>query len=508
MIPALVVGGSLVATAPAANAAPVVVSQVAKNGSKGYLEVDGKPFTINGVQSFGEWETYGNDSMDPIPTDQSNRILSQDWLENDFEKTAAAGFKTIQIELAWNQIEPTTQGVYDWTLVDKYVTWAKKYDLKIDWVWWGANGCGGGILPGSKHGFMTSIPKYLQNQSKYWGAGTNGEEVFPYVPIAGDSHYADANYLFTSERAAVKAMFNHFATYDTSHRTIMFQVYNEPNGTATWSSQNAIWLDLVNQLGGAVKTSNYVVATRFNWVGSRLPSSTIGNLSNIDFAGPDDYSWNVSDIAAAVKDTATKSAIAYIPETYSGNSYLSSIAATGLVNGGFVNYWELNDAWGDASHAMYGDTTDGYPSYTTWKLGTIPTQNEGVSRIKRFNTGLNKETQLVAKSLPANMAGFNIGTNVPATSYSTTVTLGGHAVSYSTTKGAIGMATYDPATSSYYLLSDTGSSVTYNLGSGTSASVGSLGTDGSWVSQGSRAVASNGGISVGAGELIRVTNVG
>lgn len=54
---------------------------------------------MTGVQSFGEWQTYGNGNMSPIPADQDTRILPQDWLENTFEKTAAAGFKTIQIEL-------------------------------------------------------------------------------------------------------------------------------------------------------------------------------------------------------------------------------------------------------------------------------------------------------------------------------------------------------------------------------------------------------------------------
>ncbi|MEU9448953.1 hypothetical protein [Streptomyces sp. NPDC048277] len=98
---------------PQAHADSVVVSQVATNGTKGCLEVDGKPFTMGGVQSFGECQTFGNGNMSPIPTDQSTRILSQDWLQNTFEKTAAAGFKTIQIELAWNQIEPIAQGFYD-----------------------------------------------------------------------------------------------------------------------------------------------------------------------------------------------------------------------------------------------------------------------------------------------------------------------------------------------------------------------------------------------------------
>lgn len=510
LLTAAVLGASLVAVPTEAHADAVVVSRVATNGTKGYLEVDGKPFTINGVQSFGEWQTFGNGNMSPIPTDQSTRILPQDWLENTFEKTAAAGFKTIQIELTWNQIEPTTRGGYDWTLLDKYVTWAKKYGLRIDIVWWGANGCGGAVLPGSVHGFMTSVPTYLQDQAKYFGNGNNGEEVYPYLPIAGDSHYADADYLFSSERAAVTAMFDHLAAYDTTHRTIMFQVYNEPNGTGTWSAQRSLWFSLIDQLGAAVKDSDYVVATRVNLVGGRISSadSPIGALANVDFVGPDDYNWNVSDIAAAIKDTATKSKVAYIPETYSTNSYLTSIAATALVNGGFVNYWQLNDSWADTNHSLYGIPANGYPSYTSWTLGTIPVMPEGAKRMTRFNTAIGKMDQLLAKALPADMAGFNIGTNIPVTGYSGSAAVDGAAVTYTATDQSIGMALYDAASDSYYLVSDTGSSATYNLASsGATAQVGAFDSAGTWVSAGSRAVASNGDIRIDAGELLKVSGV-
>ncbi|MFD0440270.1 discoidin domain-containing protein [Streptomyces chartreusis] len=509
LLPLATLTASLIVVQPEAHAAPVVVSQVAKNGSKGYLQVDGKPFTINGVESFGEWQTYGNGNMSPVPTDQSTRILPQDWLENTFEKTAAAGFSTIQIELAWNQIEPTTQGVYDWTLIDKYVTWARKYNLKIDIVWWGANGCGGGVLPGSAHGFMTSVPAYLQDQAKYWGDGGNGEEVFPYLPIPGDSHYGDATYLFSSERAAVNAMFDHLATVDTSHQTIMFQVYNEPNNdTSTWTTQHALWLSLVDQLGAAVKSSDYVVATRVNLSGSRIPSSDINALPNIDFVGPDDYHFNVSDIASAVKDTAKKSDIAYIPETYSTNPSLSSIAATALVNGGFINFWQLNDSWADQSHSLYGIPSNGYPSYTTWTLGTIPTMPEGAARITLFNTAVNKMTQLVAKALPQDMAGFNIATDTPVTDYAGTAVVDGAKITYTATDKSIGLALYDSASDSYYLVSDTGGSATYNLGSSSAtAQAGSFDSTGTWVSQGTRTVSGAGDIQINPGELLKVSHV-
>lgn len=355
---------------------------------------------------------------------------------------------------------------------------------------------------------MTSVPVYLQNRSKYWGNGNNGEEAFPYLPIPGDSHYDDANYLFTSECAAVKAMFDHLATYDSTHQTILFQVYNEPNNTSTWSSQHSLWLNLIDQLGGAVKSSDYVVATRVNLSGGRIPSGDINALPNIDFVGPDDYNLNVSDIASAVKDTATKSDIAYVPETYSTNSSLSSVAATALVNGGFVNFWQLNNSWASPNFSLYGNPSQGFPSYTTWTLGTIPPMPEGASRIKRFNTAVNKMTQLVARTLPQDMAGFNISTNTPATNYTGSATVDGAKVTYSASDKFIGLALYDTASQSYYVVSDTGNSATYNVASpSATAQVGSFDSSSAWVSQGSRAVSSTGDIWINPGELLKVSNV-
>ncbi|MEU9448954.1 hypothetical protein [Streptomyces sp. NPDC048277] len=136
--------------------------------------------------------------------------------------------------------------------------------------------------------------------------------------------------------------------------------------------------------------------------------------------GPDDCNWNVSDIAT-----------------------------TALVNGGFVNYWQLNDSWADTNHSLYG----------------IPTMPEGAKRMTGFNTAVNKMTQLVAKALPADMAGFNIGTNIPATSYSGSAAVDGAVISYTATDKSIGMALYDAASDSYYLVSDTGGSAAYNLAS-------------------------------------------
>jgi hypothetical protein len=488
------------------NHTQTIVSRVAKNGSKGYLEVDGKPYTMMGVQSFGEWQTYGSDA-DPIPTNQDKRVLSQDWLENTFEKVKAAGFHTIQIELAWNQIQPDAQGRYDWTLLDKYVQWAKQYDLKMDFVWFGTNGCGGGILPETKHGFMTSIPAYLQG-AQYWGREeNNGEQRAPYLPIKGGKHYNDAQYLFDQEQQAVHAMFNHLAQVDKTHQTILFQVHNEPNHNDEWFSQHEVWAGITENLGKAVKTSDYVVATRLNFMGWSVPqqdATTFKNSENIDFQGPDVYTDSISNLVNAVKETAGRSRIAYIPETYSGGSSLSSKAAAILAAGGFVDFWQLNESWAGPRYAFYGAPNDGYTVYTDWKLGEMPKIPESAQRMTNFNKSIGKMQGLTAIALPQSMATFNTK-DMPAQQSDETKTIGGKSIRFFTADKAVGLAVKDETSGAYYLASDTQGSSTYNLGAGVKASVGSFDADGAWHGV-DRTVADNGDIVINSGELIRVVD--
>ena len=100
-----------------ASAATVVSSIVKNSDGKGYLQVDGKPFLYQGIENLGIVQCLCDQANSPFATP-----MPTSWLENDFEKTQALGYKTIQVVLQWSDIEHTnTPGVYDWSLVDKYV---------------------------------------------------------------------------------------------------------------------------------------------------------------------------------------------------------------------------------------------------------------------------------------------------------------------------------------------------------------------------------------------------
>ncbi len=485
---------------------PDVVSRVVKNGDKGYLEVDGKPFVMMGIQSFGAWQVYGNNTYSPTPDNWDTPLFEEelDWLEQTFEKAHMANFKTLQIEFTWHSIEPENEGEYDWTLIDKYVDWANKYDMYIDIVWWGLNGCGGAVRSNvNRNGFMQSVPEYIGKEDKYWAGTRNKEQWTPWLPIEGDDHYEDAVYLFEQERKAVAALFDHLAEYDKEHRVILFQAYNEPDGNQDWYTHKDIWYNMINELCRAVKESNYVVATRVNMFRYNEFNEELCDLEYVDFAGYDYYSMNADEIAAEIERGKTLSPISYIPETYGGNANITSIVATALASGGFLDFWQLNNSWAGLKHSFFGvpgtepnaeesadgvnesgETVtqqdwlrwmdwgewpeDGYPNYEEWELGKWPEiVPPGVPDMMNFNAGINKMSELIAVSDSANMTTFNVGeagygkATVPnkTENYSETQMLDNRSITYTCSDGSVGMAVYNSETNAYYIISDTSKSL-------------------------------------------------
>ncbi|MFI8952089.1 DUF4978 domain-containing protein [Streptomyces sp. NPDC053750] len=519
---------------------PVVVSSVAHNGTKGYLEVDGKPFPISGVQNFGEWQLYGN-GLDPanIPTDRSNQILDEAWLENAFEKTAAAGFRTAQIELGWNTIQPEREGEYDWHIIDKYVEWGKKYDLKLDFVWFGSNGVGGAVIDGEHNGYISTVPTYLEDP-KYWQENADGSPVRvsgdqrhpPKLPIPGEPYYDDARYLFDQEQAAVHAMFDHLAEVDTTHQTILFQLYNEPDAYPYFSTggiETTVWRQLVDELGAAIKTSNYVVATRMNFQRGNFANDdrraryATFLSENVDFIGVDSYDHNPMNQVGYINMVhETGSPIAYIPETGGNSNEKSPVLASVLAAGGFVDFWMLNDAWATtgteetgirSGFSLYGDDSnvENFQHYYDWELGTIPAMPVSTQRLRNFLVSMEQMPELVAKAEVGTMAAFNASKTASdqPTQATETVSLPGGDVTFSTTTKDVGFALYDEDTLSTYVISDTFGDVEFTVDTDNPvAEVGSFDEDGVWIPEGTLEVASDGSFHVGKGQLARVISAG
>jgi hypothetical protein len=433
-----------------ATTTPVVVSRVVQNAEgKKYLEVDGKPFLVGHVQNAGVQETLGNQGgafATPLPLD---------WMENLFEKTKAVGFDTISIILRWRDWEPTTRGVYDWTVIDKYVDWADKYGLRIDFAYFGSNSCGGTRLKGYNQGWATFVPDYLQDKEKYFGNGLYvGVNHMPWLPDGGP-HDADARFVMNSEVNAVGALFDHLAVKDTTHRTILFQVQNEPDWHGKYNSaQKPLVWNWMNAIGNAVKTSDYRVATRVN-AGGNMPFQdfqSISGLSGIDGVGDDAYSNHVEVIGNVIRNQSVLGGtnLPHISENDGGYGNHTSLELAALVNGGYYDVWELD---GNNGQAMYtGD-------YTRWTVGTPGTMTAGTTRMSYLLPALSKIGALVSTAPPHRMAGFNIDTDAPVAGYSGTKQVYSHQVRY--TGNDVALALSD--NNSVYVVSDTSSSAAFKV---------------------------------------------
>lgn len=495
-------GASAVAAQAAAPveaaAAPVVVSRVAQTAEgKKYLEVDGRPFMVGHVQNAGMQETLGNQGGEfgtPLP-------LS--WVENLFEKTKAAGFGTISIILRWRDWEPTTRGVYDWTVIDKYIEWAEKYDLRIDFGYFGSNSCGGTRLKGHTQGWATFVPDYLQDKDRYWGNGVfQGVNHEPWLPDGGP-HDADARFVLNSEVNAVTALFNHLAVRDTTHRTIFFQVENEPNlHDRYWAApvQKILIWNWLNAIGNAVKNSNYVVATRVN-SGGAIPMydyKSILKFSGIDSVGDDAYSSSVPYISNLIRNYNAMGGtpLPHIAENDGGYGNHTSLQVAALVNGGYYDVWELDNNNG---MAMYSD------DYTRWTVGTPGVMKPGTTRMSYLLPALYKIGALVSTTAPYRMAGFNIDTDSPQAGYNATKTVFNYQVGYSGNNVAMALSSGNAV----YVVSDSSTTSSFTVHQRPiSVSAGHQDTAGNWVVDATKTYTDNGNgtytVTANAREAVRI----
>ena len=99
------------------------------DGSQKYvLRIDGKPFYMNNVQ---------------VRFDKLRHILgwNAEKIESVFARIAADNFNAITIAMHWIEVEPE-KDVFDWTVLDEYLSLAKKYNLKLELLWMGSNSGG------------------------------------------------------------------------------------------------------------------------------------------------------------------------------------------------------------------------------------------------------------------------------------------------------------------------------------------------------------------------------
>ncbi|MBF0648205.1 DUF4978 domain-containing protein [Dysgonomonas sp. GY75] len=252
------------------------------DGSEKYvLRVDGKTFYMTSIQ---------------IRLDKLKGYLG--WgdtaLEAVVKQASDDGFNSVSIPICWRDVEPE-KDKFDWTTLDKYMGWCKKYNLKMELLWfsWSSGGRIQWLTKNNKTSVKEiRVPDYVCSKE-----GTSEFKVVRNTdPWTLD--WYDEN-LRNRERYVVERIMEHLAEWnDRNEKTntvIGIQLGNEPHGHEITISPTHI-IEYFHHVGAAVKDSKYKVWTRVNCVSWMTPNYIKANEkkrtnggTNIDFVGIDVY---------------------------------------------------------------------------------------------------------------------------------------------------------------------------------------------------------------------------
>lgn len=162
-------------------------------GSATQLVVDNKPYLVLG----GE---LGNSSAS-CPQD----------IEANFEKLSRMGLNTVLVPAYWDLLEPV-EGEFDFSLTDKVLEEARKNDLKVIFLWFGA----------WKNSMSCYAPLWFKKDYKKYPRAYTKEG----KPLEIASAFSEN--VFKADSKAFSTWLNHVAEADKDYGTvIMIQIENE-----------------------------------------------------------------------------------------------------------------------------------------------------------------------------------------------------------------------------------------------------------------------------------------
>lgn len=261
-----------------------------EDSEKYVLKVDDKPFYMTNVQL----------RLDKL---RGYEGWSDDALEAVVRQAASDGFNTVSIPLFWREVEPV-KGRFDWTVLDQYLDWCRKYELKMELLWFSFSS-GGRIQWLTRNDNVAEtewtlrVPDYV--------CDTKGNSEFT-IRRTEDPWTLDWNDMRLRERDrfVLSKVMEHVYEWDRRHgcphTVIGVQLGNEAHGHEHDVPAEAI-VDYTSYLGRAVKESDYPVWTRMNCVCWMTRDRLIANENkrmnggtNIDFVGIDIYGTDADKV--------------------------------------------------------------------------------------------------------------------------------------------------------------------------------------------------------------------
>lgn len=409
----------------------ITVSRISSTSEgKPYLEVDGKPFALYGVQI-------------RLDLFKSADKLTWDEIEVAFEKAAGLGVNCVQVTYPWAFLQPASENRFVFTEIDKVMELCNKYNIKMELLWFSTN------MIGDSYSWL--VPPYilLKDNLKMQRDGDGWDH---YLYGKTYSLIFNDEWLMRKEREALTKLFSHIRYWDSvngeKHPVIACQIHNEPCALARWRLKEknighkdgspfdykAAWkmtLEALDNAGKAVQNSNYKVATRTNLIavdGSgvndfyQTPGCSpkdVYALEGIDFVSYDPYMDNMNKLCKEV------SAYASIPGNYpliaeNRGSYLNSpslILAASALGAGYDIYDLV------PSKAVNDNATPPFVAEGVFAYGYE--EMEHTSSVRILLKGLTQVAEEIAVTPTEDFAVFNVTDDYPQQSIDQTVSTTG-----------------------------------------------------------------------------------
>lgn len=321
----------------------ITASEIKKTeGGKQYLVSNGRPVMMLGAQL----------RTDFFINLDGNTI---DELDQYFQLAKTLNITMVQVPICWADIEPTKDS-YTSEYVKRYIDYCKKYDIKLELLWFGSYMCG--------YSVVSYVPEYIAEDSKTYPEVSNfsmdGWLGRQYCLVPGTTE------LLTREKAALAYMMGEIWEYDRMNggecTVVGIQIENEPDMLITERShewgKNMTKEEIatkkeemlprlvyhLNELGKVVKESKYSCYTRVNLTDRVDTPYFIEHLTTsegIDMVGIDPYVNNLSTIQTWLNTLSVNGNYAHVAENGGEFSNNDQMELLSILNGAGYEVFEV-----------------------------------------------------------------------------------------------------------------------------------------------------------------------
>lgn len=412
----------------------IIAAQIKQTkDKKHYVEVDSKPFLYNGVQIRVDW----------LMNQQKEDL---DELEYYFKMASELHVNVVELPLQWKDLEPT-QDAYNFRNLSKMLSYAQKYNLKVELLLFTVNiGGMSGCVPNYIKENKTLYPQYENT--------LNHKDALFFVQ--------DNENLLIREGKMVQALMA--AIYDWSkvnryNPVMSIQVRNEPDLYLKRIKENNVSIDgqllseeyaiketltAIDFIANIIKESPYKLITRVNVccfkdhpeLNYRYWNDLL-SLKSIDMIGEDTYSNDISynkNILLDMQNRLYRQYNTYAQIAENTGHYLNNpslILMANLLGASYCLYdlitpqvitdeWKYYD-WG----ILDNKTKEGKETF-------VPTANllEGINKVNRY----------MVLAPAEDIAGFNLSSSNPKEQIKQTIRTTKTTYEFTTDCQAIGYA--------------------------------------------------------------------